>query len=221
MISRDWRVKTCQYRGSKIPRQRVGDAEIADDHRVARIYSCGVADLSPWQTVARQFVFSGGPLREVSKESVRLPDGKIVDDYYVVRFPDYALIYAEMTDGRVPMLRQYKHGPRRVCLTFPGGAIEPGERPVDAARRELMEELGCVAEQIDSLGAFMTNANQGCNTAHLFKARGCRVVSAPSSPDLEDQEVVFSQHPIPATPQRLAEIGLVSHVTLLLLAGKS
>ena len=179
-----------------------------------------VSDLTPWQTVARQLVFSGGPLREVSKESVQLPDGKIVDDYYVVRFPDYALVYAEMTDGRVPMLRQYKHGPRRVCLTFPGGAIEAGEQPIDAARRELLEELGCVAEEIESLGSYVTNANQGCNTAHLFRARGCRIVRRSSSPDLEHHEVVFAEHPIAATPQGLVEIGLATHVTLLLLAGK-
>ena len=171
--------------------------------------------------MSRQVVFSGGPLREVSKESVRLPDGRIVDDYYVVRFPDYVLVYAEMDDGRVPMLRQYKHGPRRVCLTFPGGAIEPGEAPVDAARRELTEELGCLAGEMESLGAFMTNANQGCNTAHLFRARGCRIVGEPSSRDLEDSEVIYIKHPIPATPQRVADIGLATHVTLLLLAGKT
>src|SRR5688572_12356027 len=82
-----------------------------------------MADLRPWQVVSREVVFSGGPVREVSKESVRLPDNRFVPDYYVVRFPDYVLVYAEMEDGRVAMLRQYKHGPRRVCLTFPGGAI--------------------------------------------------------------------------------------------------
>jgi len=180
-----------------------------------------MAELTPWKTLSREVLFSGGPIREVSRESVRLPDNRIVPDYYVVRFPDYVLVYAEMEDGRVPMLRQYKHGPRRICLTFPGGAIEPDETPVDAASRELMEELGCIAQEFDSLGAFMTNANQGCNTAHLFHARGCRIIAEPTSRDLEDAEVVLMDRAALAAPARLEEIGLASHVALLLLATRS
>jgi ADP-ribose pyrophosphatase len=179
-----------------------------------------MADLRPWKTVSREVVFSGGPIREVSVESVRLPDERVIPDYYVIRLPDYALVFAEMDDGRVPMLRQYKHGPRRVCLTFPGGGLETGEAPVDAARRELMEELGCVAQEIDSLGAFMTNANQGCNMAHLFRARGCRIVSAPTSRDLEDAEVILMDRAALASV-RLEEIGLAAHVVLLLLGTRA
>ena len=180
-----------------------------------------LADLSPWKTVTRDVLFSGGPVREVSVESVRLPDNRIVSDYYVVRFPDYVLVYAEMEDGRIAMLRQYKHGPRRVCLTFPGGSVEAGETPVDAARRELMEEIGCVAQNLDSLGAFVTNANQGCNTAHLFRASGCRRVAEPSSGDLEETEILLVDRAALLEPRCVEEIGLATHVALLLLATRS
>jgi ADP-ribose pyrophosphatase len=166
-------------------------------------------------------VFRGGPIRDVSIESVCLPDNRVVPDYYVIRLPDYALLYVEMEDGRVPMFRQYKHGPRRVCLTFPGGAIEDGEQPIEAARRELMEELGCVAAHIESLGALVTNANQGCNTAHLFVARGCRSVGEPTARDLEDAETVFMERSALSAPELVREIGLASHVALLLLATRT
>ena len=171
-----------------------------------------------WKTLSRRIAFIGGPIREVAIESVALPDGRVVPDYYVISLPDYALIYTEMEDGRVLMLRQYKHGPRRVCLTFPGGTIEAGEQPIDAARRELMEELGCVAREIESLGAYVTNGNQGCNAAHLFLARGCRLVAEPTARDLEEAEVVYLDQAALAAPERLEEIGLATHVTLLLLA---
>jgi ADP-ribose pyrophosphatase len=154
-------------------------------------------------------------------ESVRLPDNRIVADYYNVRFPDYVLVFAEMEDGRVAMLRQYKHGARRVCLTFPGGAIEEGESPIDAVRRELMEEIGCLAHTIESLGAFVTNANQGCNTAHLFRASGCRRVADPASGDLEEAELLLLDHAALVRPECVEEIGLATHVTLLLLATRS
>ncbi|MEQ1907319.1 MAG: NUDIX hydrolase [Vicinamibacterales bacterium] len=175
-------------------------------------------DLKHWRTLTRQTVFSGGPIREVAVESVELPGGRQVDDYYVVRMPDYVLIFAEMRDGTVPLLRQYRHGPRRVCLTFPGGTIENRESPLEAAQRELLEELGCTADTWHSLGHYVTNANQGCNTAHLFRASGCVVTSAPHSHDLEDTEVEYMNRDALLNPSLLAEVGLVSHVALLLLA---
>jgi ADP-ribose pyrophosphatase len=128
------------------------------------------------------------------------------------------LVFAEMPDGTVPMLRQYKHGAGRVCLTFPGGAIDEGESPIDAARRELREELGVDAGDWHDLGAFVTNANQGCNTAYLFRARGCRVVSAPHAPDIEAPTVEYYHPSALATPAVFGEIGLAAHVALLLLA---
>jgi len=174
--------------------------------------------LRPWHTLSRRRLFSGGPISDLSVETVRLPDGREIDDYYSVRMPDYVLIYAEMRDGSVPLLRQYRHGPRRVCLTFPGGTIDGAESPLDAAQRELLEELGATAGAWQSLGSYVTNANQGCNTAHLFLATGCEIVQPPESGDLEESELVFLTPDALDADERLAEIGLTSHVALLLLA---
>jgi ADP-ribose pyrophosphatase len=171
--------------------------------------------------VARETVFSGGPIREVAVETVVLPDGRQIPDYYVVRMPDYVLVFAEMRDGTTPLFRQYRHGPRRVCLTFPGGTMEDGESPLDAAKRELLEELGCVASRWESLGHYVTNANQGCNTAHLFRAGECDLVQSASSDDLEDTEVVYMDRNALMSPERLTEIGLATHVALLLLATRA
>ena len=171
-----------------------------------------------WRTLRHEPVFSSGPVQEIALETVQLPDGRVVDDYHVIRLSDYVLVYAEMTDGTIPMIRQYKHGPRRVCLTFPGGAIEPGESPQQAAERELLEEVGCEGGEWQSLGTFVTNANQGCNTAHLFRAAGCRRVADPRSGVLEEMSVVYANVHSLLKPVTLKEIGLASHVALLLLA---
>lgn len=177
-----------------------------------------MADLTYWRTLHHETVFAGGPIKEIAVERVRLPDGRTIPDYYVVRLPDYVLIYAQTDDGTVPMLRQYKHGVRRVCLAFPGGAIEQAESPLAAARRELLEETGCEAAEWHRLGSFVTNANQGCNVVHMFRATGCRRVSEPRSGDLEETSVEYVQPVTLLHPGGLHEIGLASHVALLLLA---
>jgi ADP-ribose diphosphatase len=85
--------------------------------------------LQPWKTLEREPLFSAGPIKEIVRETVLLPDGRIVSDYYTAAMGDYAIVYAVTRGGKVLLLRQYKHGPRRVCLTFPGGHVAPGEDP--------------------------------------------------------------------------------------------
>ena len=157
----------------------------------------------PWTVLGSRELLDADPFLKVRVETVELPDGRRIDDYYQFDQPSFACIFAETTDGRIVTYRQYRHGPRKVGLVFPGGHLSPGEEPLAAAKRELMEETGMEAEAWTDLGAYIVNANQGGAWSHMFHATGCRriadpvadpisaPISAPISDDLEDTEILL------------------------------
>ena len=118
----------------------------------------------------------------ISEQSVRLPDGRLITDYLQIEVSEHVVIIVRSSDGRFLLLRQYKHGPRAVGLTFPAGHIEPGEKPLWAARRELHEETGLRAAFWRYFGRFVINGNQGAGAAHLFLAESV-VLSGEPAPD--------------------------------------
>jgi len=144
-----------------------------------------------WETLQSRNVFVAAPWIRVAKQQVRLPDGRVVDDYHQIDLGDYAIVYAQTDDGRVIVERQYKHGIGKVTLVLPAGKIEPGECPLIAAQRELLEETGYRAEHWNALGKFGINGNYGCGNANIFTARGARPVAEANSGDLEEIEVVL------------------------------
>lgn len=145
----------------------------------------------PWRTLERREVLSVPGRLTVAVETVELPNGKIIDDYWQVTARSYVVVFAETEDRRIVCLRQYRHGPRRVNLELVAGQIEDSEAPLQAAQRELLEEAGYTSARWDSLGAYVASASQGSGTAHYFRAHAAVKIQAPSSGDLEDGEIVL------------------------------
>jgi ADP-ribose pyrophosphatase len=144
-----------------------------------------------WQVLTTRTIYSAPPWVTLSLQQVRLPDGHVVLDYHQLQLPEYTVIFAETTDGRVIVERQYKHGVGAVTLMLPAGLVESGEAPLTAAQRELLEETGYTAEGWVSLGSFVPNANYGCGKAHFFRAHHARRVAKPASGDLEEMEILL------------------------------
>jgi len=146
--------------------------------------------LAPWETLAQDVICDVPRLRLV-RETVKLQDGRIIDDYYQIVMGQAAVVAAQRRDGRYLLLRMYKHGARRAGLGFPGGGVNDGEDPLAAAQRELMEETGYSAAHWRSLGGYTVHSNQGCGFVHFFAARDAVQVAEPVADDLEPHEFVF------------------------------
>jgi ADP-ribose pyrophosphatase len=129
--------------------------------------------VTSWRVNSREVVFEVAPYVRVVREVVEVAPGKVIDDFYQVELRSFALVVPVLADGRILTLTGYRHGPRRSCLTLPGGFIDPGESPEQAARRELVEETGLIAGSLTALGNFVDNGNQrGCR-GHYFLAQEC------------------------------------------------
>jgi len=104
--------------------------------------------------------------------------------YLVKDEPQFSVVGAITGDGQVVMVRQFRPGPGTYLLDLPGGVIDPGQTPEDAARAELREETGYEGE-IEAVAASFVTAYSTAKK-HIFLARNCRKVAAPE----EDEGVI-------------------------------
>jgi ADP-ribose pyrophosphatase len=147
--------------------------------------------MQPWKTLSRRLVLDHGKFLKVEEHTVQLPNGRTIPNWDWVITPDYVIILPENEGGEFLIFEQNKYGVEGKTLAPVGGYIEPGEEPLAAAQRELLEELGCTASLWTSLGRFRVDANRGAGTANLFYARGVQRVQEPDSDDLEEQKLLL------------------------------
>ncbi len=123
---------------------------------------------SRWRVTSSSYVVDTEHLR-LRRDRIELPDGRTIEDYYVKESRGFAVIFATTADGRVILVRQYKHGIDRVLLELPAGAIDPGEQPLQTAMREFSEETGYEGA-MEHAHSFCTDPTNADTVAHLFYA---------------------------------------------------
>jgi ADP-ribose pyrophosphatase len=147
--------------------------------------------MKPWITLSRRVAYQVKRFLTVEHHSVQLPDGRIINDWTWLSMPEYANILARTHNGKFLFFRQTKYAFPSPVLAPPGGYLEPGEIPLDAAKRELLEETGYTADTWHSLGSYVMDANRGAGKAHLFLALGAKQTATPIADDLEEQHLLL------------------------------
>ncbi len=134
------------------------------------------------------------PRFKIRKDNLIWPDGSPGEFFLIEREPS-VLIIAEQ-DGKLLIEEQYRYPIDSLTIEFPAGALNSGETPEEAARRELLEETGYAASELKSFGFMHT---VGELKLYLFTARG---LSRVTEPQLEASEIGLTSRWIPVAEFR-------------------
>jgi len=133
-------------------------------------------------------------------------------DFVVVDAPDWVNVIAHTADDHLVLVNQFRYGINDFSWEIPGGVIDPGEDPVAAGTRELLEETGYAGESTRLLASIHPNPAFLRNRCHLVLVENCRRV-APTEWDA-DEEIEIATWPVAEVFAR-ARAGAITHSLVL------
>jgi len=122
-------------------------------------------------------------------DKVQMPNGTVNDEYWVLEYPDWVNIIAITDDDRFLFVRQYRYALGKTVDEICAGVCEQGEKTLETAQRELLEETGYGGGEWHHLMSISANASTHTNLCHCFVAKGVSKQSAQHLDATEDIEV--------------------------------
>lgn len=129
-----------------------------------------------------------GRVLSLDIDAVRFPDGS-TGELEMIRHPGASAIVPflsdpEGEDPQILLIRQYRYAADGYLYEVPAGRLDPGETPGDCARRELLEETGCIASGVEFLTTIFTTPGFTDEKIHLFMATG--ITAGEASPESDE-----------------------------------
>ena len=145
--------------------------------------------LHPWKKTASESLVANAWLR-LRADTCERHDGHVITPYYVIEEHDFVHALPVLPDGRIALVRQYRHAAQVFCLELPGGLLDPNESPLAGAQREAREECGLTGGEWSELATFYPNPARQTNRFHCFLALNVE----PTLPTAFDANEEIEQH---------------------------
>ncbi len=143
----------------------------------------------PWQVEHSRYVYECRPYLRLREDSVRLPNGARIPNYFVFEYPDWVSVLALTTDERFVLIRQYRHGLQQVHYELPAGVADKGVPLLENAQRELLEETGFGRGQWSLWCRLCANPGTHTNWCYIFLATDVERLQLPDLEHTEDIRV--------------------------------
>lgn len=128
-------------------------------------------EIKKWKKLSSEYLIKR-PWLTARCDTVELPDGRVNPEYYILEYPSWINVIAITTDGEFVMVEQYRHGLQDVFIELVAGVVEPGEEPLAAARRELLEETGYAGGEWSLWSVISSNPSTNNNLTYCYIAKG-------------------------------------------------
>jgi 8-oxo-dGTP pyrophosphatase MutT (NUDIX family) len=167
-----------------------------------------------WKLLSSEYVHKG-KWATLRIDTCEMPNGTIVDDYYVLEYDTWVNGVAITEEGKILMVKQYRHAADIISLEIPGGVVDDDEVPQHALRRELLEETGYQFDDFELLCVLSPNPSTGNNQVYSYLAKGGKKVQEQALDDHED--IIVEEYTIDEIKQILLnnQIAQAMHCTAL------
>lgn len=144
--------------------------------------------MEKWKTIDQEYLIRR-PWLTARRDKVQLPDGTVLDEYYILEYPTWINVIAITKDNRFVMVEQYRHGLQDIFIELVAGVVENGEDPLEAAKRELLEETGFGGGKWRLNTVLSANPSTMTNLTYSYIAEGVELKSAQHLDETEDINV--------------------------------
>lgn len=156
-----------------------------------RTFKSAMSEPKIWKTLSSEEVYKNDRFK-VRKDTCLLPDGNIVQDYFVLEGLDAAAVCAVTKSGEIVFVKQFRQGTGEITLELPGGVMSRHDLSIaETGRRELLEEAGYSSEQFIELATWYTDEPRGKQSVKFFLAPDADKVAPPKNEPHEYTDVVL------------------------------